>query len=84
MSNSTKCYRFDVVGLSPERIKQFNERLDMAAFLVSSGSPKGKTVYFDVTFNTEPDLPTLLKGFEDVKYIDYTHVPFRDWKYPFS
>ena len=84
MSSKTKSYRFDVAVLNPERLKQFTERLDTVAFLTQSGMPNGKTVYLDVQFDSEPDLPALLKGFEDVKYIDYSNVPFSEWKYPFS
>lgn len=76
--------RFDVAVLDSERLKQFLERLELIAFLMQHGAPKGKTVFLDVQFDTEPDLPVLLKGFEDVKYIDYSHVPFNEWKYPFS
>ncbi len=79
-----KCIRFDVAVLNPERLKKFEERIDMSAFLSQYGMPNGKLVFLDVQFDIEPDMSTLLKGFEDVKYVDYSGVPFRNWKYPFS
>lgn len=83
MSGGNKAFRFDVASLSVERLKLFENKLKLVTFLTQSGAPNGKVIYIDAFFNTEPDLYTLLKGFECVKYIDYTHVPFNKWKYPF-
>lgn len=84
MDNNAKSFRFDVAALSPERLEQFIERLDMTAFLKQHGKPNGKIVFFDAQFYPEPDIPAILKDFEDVKYIDYSNVPSAEWKYPFS
>lgn len=83
MSSSNKVYRFDVASLSAERLKLFENKLNMVTFLTQSGAPNGKVVYTDAFFDKEPDLYTLLKGFECVRYIDYSHVPSNKWKYPF-
>lgn len=83
MSGSNKAFRFDVANLNTERLKLFIERLELVTFLTQSGMPKGKIVYIDAFFDAEPDLNTLLNGFEDVRFIDYSHVPYAERKYPF-
>lgn len=83
MSNITKSFRFDVAALSPERLEQFIERLDMTADLKQQGNLNGKIVFFDAQFCPEPDIHAILKGFEDVKYIDYSNVLSSEWRYPF-
>lgn len=78
-----KSIRFDVAILNQERLKKFIERLEFTAFLIECGAPKGKTVFLDAQFSPGLDISAILKGFEDVKYIDYSHVPFSEWRYPF-
>lgn len=78
-----KIIRFDVSQLSIEQLNEFDKRAELVAFMTQYGAPQGKTLFIDVFFETEPDLPKMLNGFDNIRYIDYTSIPYKDWKYPF-
>ncbi len=77
-------YRFDVSTLSSIEKEQFENEAKHFAFMVTVGevSEKG-AMYYDVFFEHENDIPLFLNKYKSLKYIDYSHIPYEYWKYPF-